>query len=46
MEKVVIVGAGITGAGAASLLKTNLQQNVQIKIVDKSRGTGDYVFPS
>lgn len=40
MEKVVIVGAGITGAGAASLLRKNLQQNVKIKIVDKSRGTG------
>ncbi|XP_060084967.1 renalase-like [Ylistrum balloti] len=40
MEKLVVVGAGITGASSAALLKKILPDGAVVKILDKSRGTG------
>lgn len=40
MEKIVIVGAGMTGASSAALLRKVLPNGAVVKIVDKSRGTG------
>ncbi|OWF42205.1 renalase-like [Mizuhopecten yessoensis] len=40
MEKLVIVGAGMTGASSAALLRKILPEGAVVKILDKSRGTG------
>ncbi|XP_033738254.1 LOW QUALITY PROTEIN: renalase-like [Pecten maximus] len=40
MEKFVIVGAGMTGASSAALLRKILPVGTVVKILDKSRGTG------
>ena len=42
MAKVVIVGAGLTGAVTASSLRQNVGQKIDIEVFDKSRGTGQY----
>merc|ERR1711976_72429 len=40
MEKVLIVGTGITGAATASLLRKNCPETCTISLWDKSRGSG------
>lgn len=40
MEKVAIVGAGITGACSSLLIHRNLPEATTVTIFDKSRGTG------
>ena len=42
MGKVVIVGAGLTGAVAASALRQTVGQKIDIEVWDKSRGTGEH----
>lgn len=40
MEKVLIIGSGMTGASVASLLRQNMQKAVTISMWDKSNGIG------
>jgi len=40
MEKVLVVGTGLTGAVTASLLREKLPNSTQIHVWDKSRGAG------
>ncbi|BFZ02679.1 hypothetical protein BsWGS_05718 [Bradybaena similaris] len=40
MSKLLIVGAGITGAASAALLKQQIPQNMSISLWDKGRGAG------
>lgn len=40
LEKVFIVGAGMTGATISSLLRNEFKQAISITVVDKSRGIG------
>ena len=39
MERIVIAGAGMTGAMTAALLRSEIS-NAEIVILDKARGTG------
>ncbi|XP_070544414.1 renalase-like [Ptychodera flava] len=40
MSRVLIIGAGLTGAATASLLRRELREKIQIVILDKGRGAG------
>ena len=44
MEKVVIVGAGLTGAITASSFRQTFGDRIDIEVLDKSRGTGGFVL--
>ena len=38
--RILIVGAGVTGAACAHILRQRLLQNVEVVMWDKSKGTG------
>lgn len=49
MEKVLVIGSGMTGASVATLLRQNLKKTATISLWDKSNGLGklfDYEFIS
>lgn len=41
MEKVLVIGSGMTGASVAALLRQNLKKTATISMWDKSNGLGE-----
>ena len=46
MEKVLVVGTGITGAVTASFLRKSLPKSCSVSMWDKSRGSGWNIRPT
>lgn len=42
MEKVTVIGAGMSGAVTAALIRKHLPDSLSISVLDKGRGAGNH----